>query len=188
MIHELRIYDLRPGSAPDYLALFQKQGLGAVTRHLPLAGYWLSESGALNRLYHLWIYADLVERATARAGLAGDSDWNRLFVPHGFPLILRQRNMLMRLVEGGEPIRRAEAGRLRHHANRPGESALFADSMQCLTRGQAAPTEPPLARWQVLSGECSGERIALWQGDGLGFAADCDRHEILRPLACSPLK
>ena len=32
MIHELRAYDLKPGSGPDYLAMFVRQGMGAVTR------------------------------------------------------------------------------------------------------------------------------------------------------------
>ena len=135
MIHELRVYDLRPGTGPEYLSLFLQHGLGAVTRHLPLAGYWLTESGTLNRLYHLWIYTDLAERDAARAGLAEDQAWNERFVPRGFPLIQRQHNMFMELISGSDDIRRAEAGRRRHHPDRAAGASIFADSVQSLTAG-----------------------------------------------------
>ena len=75
MIFELRAYDLIPGKAPDYIDLFRKDGVQYVTRHLPMGGYWLTDSGMLNRLYHLWIYESLEERMECRAGLATDADW-----------------------------------------------------------------------------------------------------------------
>lgn len=192
MIHELRAYDLKPGSGPDYLALFMQRGMGAVTRHLPMAGYWLTDSGALNRLYHLWIYADLAERAAARALLAADRDWNEGFVPRGFPLILRQQNVLMQLVEGSDAIAGAEAGRRRQHPDLPSDRPIFAETLQCLTAGRAGAAVRGggslIARWQVISGEAPGTEMALWQGGGLDVAARFDRHELLRPISCSPLQ
>lgn len=185
-IHELRAYDLRPGAGPDYLALFLRHGIGPVTRHLPLAGYWLTDTGALNRLYHLWIYADLDERAAARTVLAADREWTEGFVPRGFPLILRQRNMLMRRVGGTTAVAAVEAARRTHHPCH--EGPLFAETAQCLTAGPVAAEAAPVARWRVVSGEAPGRELALWHGDGLGFAERYDRHEVLRPVACSPLR
>ena len=55
MLFELRTYDLKPGKAPAYLEFFRTFGVRLVTRHLPMGGYWMVESGRLNRIEHLWI-------------------------------------------------------------------------------------------------------------------------------------
>ena len=191
MIHELRAYDLKPGSGPDYLAMFVRQGMGAVTRHLPMAGYWLTDSGALNRLYHLWIYRDLEERTAARAGLARDRDWNDDFVPRAFPLIVRQRNVLMSLTAGSDAMARAQAERRAHHPNLGADTPIFAAGLQCLTERDAAGNEDGaslIARWRAISGDEPGRVLSLWQGDGLGLAERFRRHELLRPIAASPLR
>ena len=61
-----------------------------MTRHLPLLGYWLTESGRLNVLHHLGAYTDLDDRAARRAGLAADTEWSSGFGPRAFPLIENQ--------------------------------------------------------------------------------------------------
>jgi len=104
MIFEWRSYDLRVGKAPEYLALFSREGVQHATRHLPMGGYWLAESGALNRIHHLWIYDSLAERDACRAGLAQETGWVQGFVPRGFPLIERQENRLMRLERGSDVL------------------------------------------------------------------------------------
>ncbi|WP_434287759.1 NIPSNAP family protein [Celeribacter sp. SCSIO 80788] len=188
MIHELRAYDLKPGTGPAYLALFMRQGMGAVTRHLPMAGYWLTDTGALNRLYHLWIYESLEERAAARVGLGADRDWTEGFVPEGFPMIVTQRNMLMERLEGGAMLDAAEVGRKTHHPNAP-EVPVFAEGMQSLTFGADAACDQPLVgRWRVISGETLGEIVTLWGGDPMASAKGATRHEILRPISVSPLR
>ena len=89
MIFEWRTYRFAPGRAAAYLAAFQSEGLPLVTRHLPLLGYWMTESGRLNVLHHLWVYADLDDRAACRASLSADADWTartsglERFVRHG---------------------------------------------------------------------------------------------------------
>jgi len=189
MIYELRAYDLKPGAGPAYLDLFVHVGIEAVTRHLPLAGYWLTDSGALNRLYHLWIYESLDERLAARAGLAADRPWNEDFVPKGFPYIVTQQNMLMERIEGSAALDAAEAGRKTNHANLGAGAPIFAPEMQSLTTGRPASSAPLVARWRVISGVAPGQEIALWGGaDPFASAPGAERHEILRPISCSPLR
>lgn len=192
MIFELRAYDLVPGTGPKYLGLFRRDGVQYVTRHLPMGGYWLTDSGALNRLYHLWIYADLDERLACRAGLAGDADWNGRFVPQGFPLIVAQRNMLMSLEEGSGALTAAVAGRKTVHPGQGADTPMFADPYLSLTQGMALSDQAELlGRWRVISGEEPGAVVTLYRhasDDPMATAAGADRHELLRSLSCSPLR
>lgn len=91
MIHELRTYTLHPGKLPAYLDLAAN-----VSRPVrgdeygKLLGYWVSEFGKLNQIWHLWEYESLDERARLRATLAGNERWRTEYVAHVQPLIQRQ--------------------------------------------------------------------------------------------------
>ena len=193
LLFEFRSYDFAPGAAPRYLELFQTTGLEYVTRHLPLGGYWLTDTGALNTLHHLWIYRDFAHRAECRVGLAADREWNQGFVPKGFPLILRQQSRFMRLEKGSERlsdvIRQADQ---RYELLAAG-SPLFAGSWYGLSVGAGTPEGQGehVGRWRVVSGERPGTAIGLAR---FASPAEVDfpegpaeRHEILRPCSFSPL-
>ena len=184
MIFEWRSYDLVPGRAVEYLSAFAQEGLPLATRHLPLGGYWLAETGALNRIYHLWIYANLNERDACRAGLASEEAWVKGFVPRAFPLITRQENRLLRLVRGSEALDAVIASRRQPHAARPADAALFAPALMTLTLG-AAP-DAGLACWEVTHGEAVGQTLALSR-DVPEAPTGSSAHLLLRPLALSPL-
>lgn len=206
MIFELRSYDLIPGRAPDYLDLFRREGVALVTRHLPLAGFWLTDSGVLNRLYHLWIYRDLAERDTCRAALGADRDWTEGFVPRGFPLILRQENRLMRLVSGSPALDRVTASRRDQKPAQAATDPMFAPGRMALEFGGAgdAGAGDRVGHWRVLTGAGPGRGVALWRfGTADPLAADppdpgpecdpdraavADRQELLRALSLSPLR
>ena len=188
MIHELRAYDLQAGKAVAYLDLFKRAGVGYVTRHLPLAGYWMTESGALNRIYHLWIYRDLAERAEARVGLGVDRDWTEEFMPEGFPLIISQQTSLMRCDFASPELTAAVENRNAHHPNDP-EGPLFADSLLALTFGQPGPAS--IGKWTVQSGRNVGQTVSLHRVDPASpfrEASGAQSHELLRPMALSPLR
>lgn len=192
MLHELRAYDLLPGKGPEYLDLFRKDGVQYVTRHLPMAGYWLTDTGALNRLYHLWIYESLDERLSCRAGLAADTDWNGRFVPKGFPLIVAQRNMVMKVLESSDALDAAVAGRRTvHEGHGPGDP-MFAHPYLSLTFGEARSERAEmLGRWAVVSGEAPGQTVTLYRheaSDPMTTAEGAERHELLRSLSSSPLR
>ena len=186
MIHELRSYRLRPGSAVTYLTLLADEGLPLVTRHLPLLGFWLAETGPLNVLYHLWDYADWAEREAARAGLAAEDGWVNGFVPRAFPLIEEQENRLLRLEHSSPAYDAALAARgTAHPARSPGQP-LFAPGCAALVSG-TAPGDA-VAGWQVVSGRATGP-LALMprRPDPLPAQPTGQDHVVLRPLVFSPL-
>ena len=192
MLHELRIYDLRPGAVPAYADLFRFRGLPHVTRHLPLVGYWATDSGALNRLYHLWVYADLAERDACRAGLAADADWMQGFVPEGFPLISQQQNLILQLLDGSPALDRAVAARRLAHPAASPAAPPFAPGRMALVDSPATAAEATrIALWRVISGAGPGRHLALHahgEGDPFVTAPGAARHEVLRAFSFSPLR
>lgn len=192
MIYELRAYDLVPGKGPQYLDLFRREGVQYVTRHLPMAGYWLTDSGMLNRLYHLWIYESLDERLECRAGLMQDKEWNEGFVPRSFPLIVAQRNMLMALDEGSPTLDEVIATRKTTHPGQGDADPMFTPEYLSLTYGTARSDRAEmLGRWTVASGEDPGATVTLYRhagSDPMAPADGAERHELLRALSCSPLR
>jgi hypothetical protein len=66
MIIEMRTYQLKPRSLPETLKRFG-EALPARLKLSPLGGFWSTEIGALNRIIHVWPYANLGERERIRA-------------------------------------------------------------------------------------------------------------------------
>ena len=66
MIVEFRTYRLKPGSVPQAEERFG-QALPARTKLSPLAAFWHTEVGPLNRIIHVWPYANFEERTRIRA-------------------------------------------------------------------------------------------------------------------------
>lgn len=192
MFFELRTYDLKPGKAPVYLEFFRTFGLELVTRHLPMGGYWMTESGPLNRIEHLWIYEDFAERDACRASLIQDRPWMEEFIPKAFADVLAQSTRIMTLVESSPAFGQVISARKTHHANQAVGSPMFADALQGLTVSDHAPDRSGLiAGFRVLSGTNPGSHVALHGGsfDALTRMTDgADSHALLRPLTFSPLR
>jgi len=73
-VYELRCYRARPGGARQWLDLF----VGALPvreKYSKIVGLWATEAGQPNEVCHLWAYADLNARTTARAAAAKDPGW-----------------------------------------------------------------------------------------------------------------
>jgi hypothetical protein len=80
MIVEERTYTLHPGKVPEYLALYEREGLALQRAALgTLVGYFSTEVGTLNQVVHLWAYQDLEDRSRRRAELLADPDWQAYF-------------------------------------------------------------------------------------------------------------
>ncbi|MEO1192397.1 MAG: NIPSNAP family protein [Pseudomonadota bacterium] len=95
MIVEERIYTLHIGKVPEYLALYEAEGLAIQTRILGrMLGYYQVEFGPQNQLVHLWAYDDLADRATRRKALMQDPGW-RAYVAKIRPLVRHQENKLL---------------------------------------------------------------------------------------------
>lgn len=102
MIYELRTYTTPAGKAPE-LAKHSAE-IGRPIRgddYGRLEGYWLTEIGPLNKVMHLWSYADLEDRQSRRAALAQNQRWKNEYLAVAGPLILRQD---IRLMTAAKPI------------------------------------------------------------------------------------
>ncbi|MFL6630912.1 MAG: NIPSNAP family protein [Massilia sp.] len=96
MIVELRTYALHPGAVRTFLDLYlagpmelQRATLGN------LLGYFVTETGRLNNVIHMWGYADLEERDRRRNALAADTQWQK-FLTAILPLLQSQESVMLR--------------------------------------------------------------------------------------------
>lgn len=191
MFLELRTYDLAAGKAPVYLEFFRTFGVGLVTRHLPMMGYWLVESGRLNRIEHLWAYESFEERDSCRASLGKDTEWMSEFVPKAFVDVVAQSNRFLHVKSCTADFQTILDNRKAHHPNQPKDSAMFTAHLYGLAvGGSVAPSETEIARLGVISGNNLGQEIVLSRGPFdilLNAGNGAEAHEVMRPLSLSPL-
>ena len=76
MIVEQRTYTLKIGAVPDYLKLYESEGL-AIQRPIlgRMVGYFSTDLGVLHQIVHLWAYKDYAEREERRATLSANPAW-----------------------------------------------------------------------------------------------------------------
>jgi hypothetical protein len=74
MIYEMRTYDLKPQSVPDFEKRFA-EAYEHRKQFSQLAAFWHTEIGPLNQVVHVWPYRDLEERAKIRAAAVKDGKW-----------------------------------------------------------------------------------------------------------------
>ena len=98
MIYEMRTYELRVGTTAQYLRQFGEVGLPIVSRHCKLVGYWVIDSGRLNRVVHIWEFESFEDRRRARERWWQDPEWNQTYLPLALPLVQSQESMLMTAV------------------------------------------------------------------------------------------
>lgn len=95
MIVEMRSYTLQPATAPDYLALYEAEGMAIQKPILGrMVGYYSTEIGALNQIVHMWAYEDLKERSEKRARLQADPRWQEYLKKTG-PLLVSQESKIL---------------------------------------------------------------------------------------------
>jgi len=91
MIHELRIYTCFPGKTAEFLKMVETVGKPIRgDNYGKNLGYWTSEFGELNQVYHMWEYDDLAHRAKVRGELGAMEAWRNDYVAKVRPLIQRQ--------------------------------------------------------------------------------------------------
>ena len=94
MILEMRTYQVQPGRAPEFLRVYEQDGLPIITRYARLVGCWNKESGTLNAIVFLWAYDDYGHRQAQRAKLASDPEWQS-FVPTILPYLVCQESVFL---------------------------------------------------------------------------------------------
>jgi hypothetical protein len=100
VIHELRIYTLRPGIQAKYLDIVGNIGMRIRGNNFGrLVGAWTADIGQLNEYYHLWEYDDLNERTRLRAGLQKAPGWQDEYLAASRGMVVAQRNSILNLDE-----------------------------------------------------------------------------------------
>lgn len=94
MIYEKRTYRITAGKAPEFLKLYEEEGLGIITKYALLVGCWVTDSGPLNSVVFLWAYDDYGHRTEQRAKLGADSNW-QAFVPKILPYLEFQESVFL---------------------------------------------------------------------------------------------
>jgi hypothetical protein len=76
MIFDHRVYTVRPNRVPDFLKLYETEGLPLQRKYLgePF-GFFVTEIGALSRVIHLWRYDSLADRQQRRDAMEADPAW-----------------------------------------------------------------------------------------------------------------
>lgn len=96
MIVDHRVYTLRPGAVQTYLDLFEREGLPLYLQYCgKLVGYYVSDSGELNQVIHLWSYESVEDRERRRATLYLDARWTA-YLEAALPLIVKQESRLLK--------------------------------------------------------------------------------------------
>ena len=81
MIYEMRTYSLLPTDLPKYLKHAEEVGRPVRVNDYGMnCGYWISEFGRLNQVWHLWRYDSYAQREEIRAKLSQNSDWTDKYV------------------------------------------------------------------------------------------------------------
>lgn len=95
MIVDERTYTIQIGKIPDYLKLYQAEGLEIQKRTLGnLIGYFVTEIGTLSTVVHLWAYDSMEDRAQRRATLAKDPEW-QAYLAKMQPLVTAMENRIL---------------------------------------------------------------------------------------------
>lgn len=96
MIVELRTYKFHPGALATFLDLYEAGPMAIQRATLGnLIGYFVTESGALNTVVHLWAYINLDDRIERRNSLAANPKWQE-FLATVLPLMQSQESLLLR--------------------------------------------------------------------------------------------
>ena len=96
MIYDFRMYTLKPGATPDYMAGVREVGLPIRQRHgVTLSGWYHSDIGELNQVVHIWGFNDLNHMREAKAAVAADPDWTGKYLPRNRGLVEAQKTYLM---------------------------------------------------------------------------------------------
>ena len=96
MVYDFRLYTLKPGGVPEYMAAVKELALPIRQKYgVKLAGWYYSDVGELNQVVHIWAYRDHAHLEEVKAQLRQDADWTQQYLPRVRPLIVAQQTYLM---------------------------------------------------------------------------------------------
>lgn len=179
MIHELRTYTLQPGTQPAFLAHASEVGLRIRgERHGVLEGYWTSEFGSLNQVFHLWRFPGLEERGRLLAELGRNESWTKDYLPKARSMILTQESTILSpALEVAPPRSTPNVYELRRYATHPGKAPAWLDLFKAVA--------PARGKLSAIVGAWSAEFGALNQVVHLWAYKDLNERAAIRDRARS---
>ena len=95
MLIEQRTYQIKPGTLPEFLRLYEEEGLPLQGEALGnLIGYFKPETGDVNRVIQLWGFASYEDRAQRRSALLSDPRWRSFLGKAGHLVVTQQVELL----------------------------------------------------------------------------------------------
>ena len=96
MIFDVRTYDFKPGTVPEYMAAVREVGVPVRASHgVKLVGWYYTEIGQLNQVMHIWAYDNYDDMLKKRQAFASDPRWINEYLPRVQKLLVSQRNQIM---------------------------------------------------------------------------------------------
>lgn len=96
VIVEQRIYTFHPGKLQEFLSIYESDGRPVQLEYLDtLLGYYVTETGTLNRVVALWGYASMEQRMQRREALFADDRWIA-YLARVRPLMATQESVILR--------------------------------------------------------------------------------------------
>ena len=97
MIYNMRIYDLKPGKLQEYMSAMREVAVPLRREYgVPLAGWFYTEIGSINRIYHIWAYKDLEHYEQKKEEVYTDPRWVNEYIPRVLPLIESQYDQMVK--------------------------------------------------------------------------------------------
>ncbi len=125
MIHELRLYTVRPGSLPAVIEASGTVGarVRATGNYGKLEGHFGSEIGPLNQFIHLWGYDSVAEMQRMRAELGALEAWRGEYLPLVRPHVIDQTVRLLNpVIDMKAPAADGNLYELRSYRLKPGRA------------------------------------------------------------------
>ncbi|MCY1283444.1 hypothetical protein D9M68_372030 [compost metagenome] len=95
MLIEQRTYQIKPGTLPEFLRLYEEEGLPLQGEALGnLIGYFKPETGDVNRVIQLWGFTSYEDRAQRRSALSSDPRWRAFLGKAGHLVVTQQVELL----------------------------------------------------------------------------------------------
>ena len=103
-LYELRTYTLYVGKMAEAVKLYQEHGFPALQKggqEKKLVGYFISDTGTINQLVHLWKFDDDSDRRRHWEAVYGNKDFVEGFATKFRPLLMTQEVKLMHAAPWG---------------------------------------------------------------------------------------
>lgn len=152
--YELRTYKVTPALFPEFIKLTNENIFPRLS-HSKLIGYWVTDIGGLNEVFHIWEYDCFAQRTAVRAALAKDEVWQSSYFSKAVQMLQAQENASARLLPWkplqDKPLKEGGIYEFRQYVLKPGG----AENLKARI----------MARDEFYSSMGCGKLMGAWTGD-----------------------